>query len=508
MTRARPLSFRARLTVRWTAVFSSVLAVASVWIFIGIRTQSYSDLDRYLRTLAGTELTAALDGADPHVHELPVTALAGGTFTEKLVQVFNARGEVVASSPGLSQSVRLVAPDVIAATLLGEAPVDTVLVEGVPVRVVVLRTSVTGRAYAIAVGLVITDLVSSLTRLGWLLALVWLVSTAATAAVGFALASTALRPVKRITQRAMDIATTDLSARLEPPKVDDEIGLMTRSLNTLIERLHGALDANRRFAADAAHELRSPVTAISGEIDVALRRERSAADYKDTLILVKTRMASLSSLIGDLMLLVRAQEANAAVRTQEVPLDALLGGSVERLAELAESRGVGVRLGDVNGLLVYGDPGLLGRVFDNVIENAIRYNREHGEVALSAAFEDAARGAWTPGLVTIRISDTGSGIPEKERERVFERFYRLDQSRSRHTGGAGLGLAIAREVLAVFKGSIRIAHSSAAGTTMEIQLPGRASHPAGAAAPDQEPSLSIAPVPTRNVSFSAGSRHS
>lgn len=479
MTRQRPLSFRARLTVRWTVVFGCILAVASVWIFIGIRTASYSDLDRHLRTLAGTEVTAAIDGTAPHVHELPVTALAGGTFTEKLVQVFDARGELMAASPGLAEGVRLIAPDLIAASLLGEAPVETTDVQGVPVRVVVLRTSVAGVPYAIAVGVVITDLVSSLNRVRWLLVLVWLVSTAATAAVGFALASTALSPVRRITQRAMEIATTDLTARLEPPNVDDEIGLMTRSLNTLIERLRGALDANRRFAADAAHELRSPVTAMAGEIEVALRRERSSSEYRDTLVLVQHRMASLSSLIGDLMLLVRAQEAHAAIHTQELLLETLLSGSVERLAPLARSRGVAVRLEDVHGLLAYGNPGLLARVFDNVLENAIRYNRENGEVVLSAAFEDAAQGAWAPGLVAVRIADTGSGIPEEARERVFDRFYRLDQSRSRDTGGSGLGLAIAREVLAVFKGSIRIAQSSGAGTTVEIRLPGRESRRAG-----------------------------
>jgi signal transduction histidine kinase len=474
MTRPRPLSFRARLTIRWTVVFSCVLAAASVWIFVGIRTTTYADLDNHLRTLAGTEVTSAIDNptSPPHVHELPVTALAGGTFTRKLVQILDEAGRVVVASPGPAHNARLVDAKQLAAALAGEAPVSTVDVDGAPVRVVVLRSAAEGKVYAIAVGVVIVDLLSGLGRVQWLLVLVWVVSTGATAAVGFALASTALTPVRRITQRAMEIATTDIRARLVPSDVEDEIGLMTQSLNTLIERLHVALDANRRFAADAAHELRSPVTAIAGEIEVALRRERSVSEYKDTLTLVQDRLSSLSDLITELMLLVRAQEGGAAIRPQELPLDSIVMASIAKLQPTATARNVSVRCDDLTGLVVYGEPGLLGRVFDNVLENAIRYNREHGTVVLAATFEDSKSDTWAPGLTTIRISDTGHGISDRERERVFERFYRVDQSRNRHTGGAGLGLAIAREVLALFKGTIRIEQSSAEGSTIEVRLPG------------------------------------
>lgn len=474
MRRRHSLSFRTRLTLRWTIVFSCVLAGASLSIYLGIRTAAYAELDRHLRTLAGTEAASATDGPVlPHVHELPVPSLAGGTFTEKLVQVFDRQGAIVVTSPGKAEHVRFVDAPMIQAALAGEAPVATVDIDGQPVRVVVLRTMHEGNPYAIAVGVVASDLLAMLNRVRWLLVLVWLLSIGATAAVGFAMASVALRPVRRITQRAMDIARTDLRARLEPSGVQDEIGMMTNSLNSLLERLHGALDANRRFAADAAHELRSPITAMAGEIDVALRRERTSSEYRDTLGLVRTRLSSLSSLTNDLMLLVRAQETNHAVERHELSLDALLRESASGLAALAESRRVTVEIADLAGLLTYGEAGLLARVFDNVLENAIRYNREGGHVAVGATFVDSPAASWEPGIITLRVADTGRGVPEGEHERVFDRFHRVDESRTRHTGGAGLGLAIAREVLSLFDGSIRIQSSSAQGTTLEIRLPGR-----------------------------------
>lgn len=471
---ARPLSFRARLTVRWTAVFSCVLAAASVAIYLGIQSASYADLDRHLRTLAGTEVASAFDQPiSPHVHEVPATVLAGGTFTEKLVQVFGVDGRLIVSSHGRAENPQLVPRAVIDAGLAGDAPVVTVRSGDVPVRVLALRNTHDGTDYVFVVGVVITELVSGLAYVKWLLAVVWLVSTAATAAVGFALASTALRPVRHITERAMHIAGADIRARLEAPTVDDEIGRMARSLNVLLERLQGALDANRRFAADAAHELRSPVTAMAGEIDVALRRERTAGDYRETLALVRDRLSSLSAVIGDLMLLVRAEEGRDTIARHELSLETLIESAVARLGPMARARGVTISTDGLAGLWTYGDAGLLGRAFDNLLENAIRYNREHGTVRIQATCTESAPEAWEPSVVTLRIIDTGSGIPAGDVERVFERFYRVDASRNRHTGGTGLGLAIVREILAVFQGSVRIESSSADGTTVAVNLPGR-----------------------------------
>jgi signal transduction histidine kinase len=248
---------------------------------------------------------------------------------------------------------------------------------------------------------------------------------------------------------------------------------MTGSLNAVLERLHAAIRASRRFAADASHELRGPMTAMAGEIDVALKRDRPAAEYRETLRVVRQGLDALMAVTSDLMTLVRAQESRGEMVMREVPVTSLLAASARHVAALAHEKGVRLRLNELPGsFVVYGEPRLLARVFDNVLTNAVRYNRDGGEVVVTGSVEEPAADAWQPGIVTLLVRDTGIGIPPAEQERVFERFYRLDRARGRQTGGTGLGLAICREVLDVLSGSIRIAESSTDGTTVEIRMPG------------------------------------
>ena len=212
---------------------------------------------------------------------------------------------------------------------------------------------------------------------------------------------------------------------------------------------------------------------------------------------MRERLSELVTLAEQLMLLARVQERSGAGLIKEVPLTALLDASTRRIAPLARARGVCVRADGVPPLIVYGDPALLARVTDNLLANAVQYNRAGGEVVLAASLEDASPGAWESGQAVLRVTDTGHGIPHEEWERVFERFHRLDRSRSRRTGGTGLGLSIAKAVLEATGGSIRVAASDARGTTFEVRLPGRAA-PATEGddpRPGSAPPLGASPVP-------------
>jgi signal transduction histidine kinase len=150
-----------------------------------------------------------------------------------------------------------------------------------------------------------------------------------------------------------------------------------------------------------------------------------------------------------------------------------LESGATRLAGPTSSRDITIEARELPDLVAYADPRLLARVFDNVLANAVHYNRDGGAVIISGSAEESAPHEWKTGAALITVTDTGSGIPAGESERVFDRFYRLDQSRTRQTGGSGLGLAICREVLTVLGGSIRVTASSTSGTTFEIRVPGR-----------------------------------
>jgi signal transduction histidine kinase len=295
---------------------------------------------------------------------------------------------------------------------------------------------------------------------------------AGTAALGYLLASRALAPVARITERAAWIAQGHFDGRLDEPQIHDEVGRMTVLLNSMLDRLQRALDANRRFAADASHELRSPITAMAGELDVALRHPRTAESYRDTLVVVRRRLTALTELAGNLMLLSRVQEGADEIVLREVPLAPVVDDAFARWQPAAAARGIRLAHQGLDDIRVYGDPGLVGRVLDNVVANAVHYNREGGAVTVSARLTAPAADQWAPTRVTIDVRDEGHGIPAADHEHVFERFFRVDESRHRHTGGSGLGLAICREVVRALGGTIRVGASSAASTTIEITLSG------------------------------------
>ncbi len=467
------LSFRTRLTLRWVVAFGLVLGLAHLAVFVGARAFLQRDLDAQLRTLAGTELASSSDGAGPHLHEFPAEAHGAAEVVDKFVQLIDERGQVILQSPRLGAAPALLDTESLRRAFAGEAPIVDVTVGGKPGRLTALVVDSNPR-YLVAVGLFTDALDATLVRLGQLLVGVGLAALGLTAVAGFSLASHALGPIRRITERAAAIADGQFTTRLDAPLADDEIGRMTRLLNRMLDRLHGAIEVNRRFAADASHELRGPLTAMQGEVDVTLKRERTPEEYREALALVRERLAVMGSLTEDLMLLVRAQE-HRLPQLAEVRVADLLKRVADHSAGAAAAGHVTVAVEADPSLVVYGEPSLLERVFDNLVRNAVQYNHAHGTVSITAKVSPGPQSDavdWVSDQVVIDVRDSGTGIPPEERERVFERFYRLDASRSRRTGGAGLGLAISREIVQLFKGTIRVGDSAGPGTTVEVRLPG------------------------------------
>jgi signal transduction histidine kinase len=467
-------TFRARLTVRWTLAVGTLLAVALAAVYGAVHVYVHRWLDHSVRTIAATEAASSTDGTtDVHLHEGSFAQLDAGAFTEKFVQIFDREGRLVLQSTTLAGSGPVVAPEIVRQALTGQAPLVSTRVQGRSGRVAVLTAARDGRPYAIAVGLFADEVEQGLASLAWLLTAVWLATVAASVGIAYVLASRALAPVAKITERAAWIAQGHFDSRLGPAVVNDEVGRMTVLLNSMLDRLQAALEANRRFASDAAHDLRGPLTAMAGEVDVALRHPRSAERYEETLRHVRGRLSHLTRLAEDLILLVRTQEGSRDIIRREVALRPLVDEAFQRLAGTAAGRRVTLRQEGLDDLILYGEASLISRVIDNVVANAVHYNRPDGWVEVTASVDEPDEHTWESPMVELRVQDTGPGIPAADHERVFERFRRLDHSRSRHTGGSGLGLAISREVTTLHGGTIRVGGSSPAGTTIVIRLPGR-----------------------------------
>ncbi len=276
---------------------------------------------------------------------------------------------------------------------------------------------------------------------------------------GYWLAARALAPIDRITQTARKISVRDLAARLNLPATDDEVGHLAATFDLMLARLDEAWQRERRFVADASHDLRTPLAAMQAILEVTRHQPRSAPEYERALDDLAAETVRLQALTENLLQLARG-DARANSARARVDLSLLLTDVCDALRPRAQAKNLTFRCEIAPRLELDGDSDELTRLFVNLTENAIKYT-ERGAVTVSAR----ANGKWA----RIQIQDTGCGIAPQALPHIFERFYRADASRS--TEGAGLGLAIAREIALAHDGEISAHSVVGKGSTFIVSLP-------------------------------------
>jgi heavy metal sensor kinase len=329
----------------------------------------------------------------------------------------------------------------------------TRLITGQEVDIVVARTG---------------DVEKKALRAFWKIALFLIPLTGIAAALaGWSVANRLLKPLNRLVAASREIGIAALDRRVDEPEHPAELRELAQAYNGMLGRLQRAVEALRRFTADASHELRTPLTAIRGTAEVALARPRSPEELRDTMgeILEETR--SMLALVEDLLTLARGEEASVPRPTAPVDLVAVLRDVQDIGEALAEGKPVAVRLDAPESVIVHGAAGSLRRLFLNLVSNAVKFT-EAGVV------EIRVRGANTEGqdsgFVEVQVRDTGSGIAPEELPRVFDRFYRADAARER-SGGTGLGLAIVRMIVDQHEGEIHAASTPGTGSIFTVRLP-------------------------------------
>jgi heavy metal sensor kinase len=303
-------------------------------------------------------------------------------------------------------------------------------------------------------------------ELGELLAILWLAGPLALAVAllgGYFMARRALEPVDRMTVEAGAITAAHLDRRLQVGKHGDELDRLAVTLNGMIARLERSFEETRRFIADAAHELRTPLAVIHNAAEVALSSPREADEYRRFLEDILEEEERLKRLAEQLLYLCREDAGLTPVSRQPVRLDAIVCQAVEPMGELASAHGIALSAGELSPCQVLGDADGLRRLLFNLLDNAIKYTPRGGsiEVRCNCNGESA----------TLTVSDSGIGIPPEHIPRVFERFYRVDPARSRDGGGIGLGLAICRVVVETHGGAIRLESTEDQGTRVVVHLP-------------------------------------
>ncbi len=276
------------------------------------------------------------------------------------------------------------------------------------------------------------------------------------------LANRSLSPISALTESASKAGPNDLSSRLDVDAAPEELRELSTAFNASLDRLSTALEARRRFTADASHELRTPIATLRSQAESALRRERTPDEYQATLAACLRASKRMSDLVEGLLTLASADTGVNTTHTEEVDLRILVEERIEAWRERARRAGINLFC-VADKVVVRGDPLLLANVLDNLLANAIRYSDSGGRVEVSLDSEDSS--------AVLQVSDHGIGIQAEALPHVFERFYRADFARSREQGGFGLGLAIAMQIVEAHGGSIEAESQWGEGSTFTVRVP-------------------------------------
>ncbi|HUF46752.1 MAG TPA: HAMP domain-containing sensor histidine kinase [Vicinamibacterales bacterium] len=314
----------------------------------------------------------------------------------------------------------------------------------------------------VLVGRSVADVRAEIGSLAARMAAVGLVALALAAGGGWLLVGSALRPIDRISATARAMTGGDFTARIPLAQVESELGQLAQALNEAFDRLHAALERQKRFTADASHELRTPLATMSTELQWVLGRDRDRAEYRESLDVCRRAVDRMAAIVERLLTLARAEAAPALEQRERVRVDDLVAAVVDEVARLAEPRAVAIRFDRVP-VTVAGDPDRLRDAITNVVVNAVQYSADRATVHVTLRQDEAA--------AVLEVLDTGIGIAADDLARIFEPFFRADPARSRVAGGAGLGLAVARAHLVAHGGTIALASAPGAGTRVTIRLP-------------------------------------
>jgi heavy metal sensor kinase len=333
-----------------------------------------------------------------------------------------------------------------------------------PFRFLSAAIQVYGRTFVIQTGVPENDILRTLGSFKRYLLIFAALMLLAASAVGYWLSRRALAPVDALTRTARNISGTNLSSRLQRLNTGDELKRLSDTLNEMLARIEGAFLRVSQFTADASHELRTPISLIRTEAEIALRKSRNEDEYQESLRHILHEAERTSSLVEELLSLARADAGGESLDIR--PVD--LGDTVRQIAVNWQHAMASHHLRftsnvPVHNINVSGDSRAISRLLNILLDNAVKYTPSSGTIELILEAKDE--------FAMITVRDSGIGISDKDRHRIFERFYRADKARSRELGGAGLGLAIAEWIVAQHRGQVTVQSAPGQGSIFLVKLP-------------------------------------
>jgi two-component system OmpR family sensor kinase len=465
----RSLPIRLRLTFVFAAAMAMVLAAMGSFVFFRVGRALEASVDQGLRAQA-FEAQSRVDRGRPFVER----DIGEGTTYGQLI---GSDGRVVASTPPSQRP--FAAARVLAAARSGRSAYESTKLPGLrhEWRLLATPVRVHGRTEVLILTRSLEGREQTLHHLFRQFLIAGPIALLLTSLAGYALAALALRPVDAMRRRAQAVSASTPGRRLPVPRTGDELQRLATTLNDMLARLEAAFTHERRFVADASHELRTPLALLRTELELALRRPRSAQELEAALRAAAEDTERLSRLAEDLLLIARADQGRLPIRTEALDAAPLLRDAAERFDERARGQGRTLEV-DATTLAINADPERLHQALANLVENAIVHGS--GPVVLSAKSRK--------GLVELHVTDEGRGFPSAFLERAFDRFTRAEESRP--SGGTGLGLAIVALIAAAHGGEAGATNRRGGGADVWIAVPAAAFAPRPSDVPE-----AVSPAP-------------
>jgi heavy metal sensor kinase len=468
-------SVRARLTLLYMLIFGVLLGVFSLSLYALIHKDARDRSDLSLMTTARTV-------ANLFHHEMiengqqeevaVVHALREYQQPNLYLAIFRddqllaaSRKEKAESEPADKQPAAAATREFLAQAVASHAPVgDTITINGRDEwRLVAYAPGGEVAEFVIVVAESRRELIDRMRALREIFLLCLPVMLLMAGFAGYLLARKGLAPIAEMTARAERISAESLHERLPVINKNDELGKLARVFNDLLARIESSFDGMRQFTADASHELRTPLAIIRGEADVALSQDREPEEYRETLEIIQDEARLLSGIVDDMLSLARADAGQRGLKLEEFYLNDLVEECLHSARALALNKSLSLNFESSDETAVRGDEDLLRRMVVNLLDNAIKYTPDGGSVSVKLWREN--------GMVRLRVTDNGIGIPAEAAARVFERFYRVDKARSRAEGGSGLGLPIVKWIAEAHHGSVNLESAPERGSSFTVSIP-------------------------------------
>jgi heavy metal sensor kinase len=460
------LPIRWRLTIWYGVVLSLILIIFASGIFIYFKNSLQESIDAKIRSIGEVLSSSMTDAHNTSVFgnfERYLENVLGKKPKGKFIQIMDSSGRIGAKMSDIEGEALPTSFNALERAMRGEIVYETIERTKPRLRMITIPILENKKVTSVVqVGTSLEDFDETIRKLLLIMIISIPTSICVTIVVGYFMARKALRPVDQIRRAAVKISSSNLDEKIDITGRKDELSRLAETFNAMINRLKDAFQRINQFSIDVSHELKTPLTILKGETEVALRKEREKHDYQILLMSNLEEIDRMSCIIDDLLLLSKADTREIKLNVEEVALRDLIIDVCMDMKVVADKKSVALEASELEDIRLKGDELKLRRMLLNIVENGIKYSHVGGKVSVSSYVNN--------GYAKIDIKDNGIGISEEDIKYIFDRFYRADRSRKRESG-SGLGLSISRWIAEAHKGGIEVKSQPVQGSMFTIKLP-------------------------------------